>query len=142
MPTSSLSDKRINHYFSLAKNASKFSDFDKQHLGAVIIYKGRVLSVGWNSTKTAPIQKSYNRLRGYDVETAKNSLHAECSALIKCKDMDIDWGRASVFVYRELKDGSKAKSAPCPACRQMIKDMGIKNIYYTVADGTAHERID
>ena len=131
MSTSSLSDKRISHYFSLAKNASKFSDFDRQHLGAVIIYKGRVLSVGWNSTKTAPIQKSYNRLRGYDVETAKNSLHAECSALIKCKDMDIDWGRASVFVYKRLKVGVKQK-CPVPSLRKMIKDMGIKNIYYTV----------
>ena len=48
----------INKGFELAKNASEFSDYNKNNIriGSVIIYKNRVLGIGYNTKKTSPIQ--------------------------------------------------------------------------------------
>ena len=82
-----LTETRINHYLNLAHNACFYSDFMKARLGAVLIYKGKVVSVGWNSTKTSPLQRELNRYRGYDVDSsiAHNTLHAEVACLTKAK---------------------------------------------------------
>jgi deoxycytidylate deaminase len=131
----------IDKFFDLARNASMFSDFPKCRIGAVIVYKNKVVSVGWNAEKTNPLQKEYNRLRGFDTESANNSLHAEMMCICKGRKADIDWGKASIFVYREYKNGGLAMSRPCPACFQAIKDIGIKNIYYTGNGSYIYERI-
>ena len=147
MPSGSLprlTETRINHYFNLARNACYYSDFMKARLGAVLIYKGKVMSVGWNSTKTSPLQRQLNRYRGYDVDAseAHNTLHAEVACLTKARDLDIDWGRASIFVYRIKKDGSAGLSYPCKGCMALIKSMGIKNIYFSTENGWGYERIN
>jgi len=147
MPSDSLprlTETRINHYFNLARNACYYSDFMKARLGTVLIYKGKVMSVGWNSTKTSPLQRQLNRYRGYDVDAseAHNTLHAEVACLTKAKDLDIDWSRASIFVYRIKKDGSVGLSHPCKGCMALIKSMGIKNIYFSTENGWAYERIN
>lgn len=147
MPSDSLprlTDTRINHYFNLAKNASQYSDNKRAKLGSVIIYKNKVLSVGWNvENKTNPLQEEYNRLRGYDVsvEFTKSSLHAEFSAMLRIKHMDIDFNKIHMFVYREKKDGTIGNARPCPACMGFAKTLGIKNIYYTTNEGWAYEKI-
>ena len=147
MPSGSLprlTETRINHYFNLARNACYYSDFMKARLGAVLIYKGKVMSVGWNSTKTSPLQRQLNRYRGYDVDAseAHNTLHAEVACLTKARDLDIDWCRASIFVYRIKKDESAGLARPCKGCQALIKSMGIKNVYYSTENGWAYERIN
>ena len=147
MPSGSLprlTETRINHYFNLAKNASQYSDNKRARLGSVIIYKNKVVSVGWNvENKTNPLQEEYNRLRGYDVDVkfTKSSLHAEFSAMLRIKHMDIDFGKVHMFIYREKKDGTAGNARPCPACMGFAKTLGIKNIYYTTSEGRAYERI-
>lgn len=126
----------ISKFFGLAKNASKNSDFDvpkSRHTGCVFVHKNRVISVGWNTEKEHPAQKRYNAERGFDSSGCKNSLHAEMYALVKCQDLDIDWGKVSVFVYRELANGMVANSRPCEACQKAMTDKGIKldNVFYT-----------
>lgn len=120
--------KRI---FNLAKNASFLSDFNRIHIGCVIVYKNRVISVGYNTAKENPIQKVYNRERGYNVETAHNSLHAEMMALVRCRGVNIDWEKAIMCTYREYPDGSLAMSKPCKACMKALQHRGIKKIWYT-----------
>lgn len=147
MPSDSLprlTETRINHYLNLARNACYYSDFMKARLGAVLVYKGKVMSVGWNSTKTSPLQKSLNKFRHYDLDcgVAHHTLHAEVSCLTKARDLDIDWGRASIFVYRIKKDGSSGLARPCKGCQALIKSMGIKNIYYSTDTGWCYERIE
>lgn len=139
-----LSLNRINHYLKLAKNACYYSDYTKVRMGAVLIYKNKVISVGWNSKKTSPLQKDLNRLRNFPVDCGKahHTLHAEVACLSKAKDLDIDWGRASIFVYRIKKDGSAGLSYPCKGCMALIKSMGIKNIYFSTENGWGYERIN
>lgn len=133
---------QIERYFRLAKNASEFGDYPRYKIGAIIVYKSRVLSVGWNAKKENPIQKRYNIERGFDVETAKNSLHAEIYAISKIKEMDINWNKVSIFIYREYKNGIRALARPCPACEKAIRDLGIKHVYYTGRNSYIHEILD
>ncbi len=140
---SQLSNKKINKYFEYAKNASKLSNFHQHKLGAALIYKGNLIALGHNSTKTSPMQKHFNRVReDYDVEANyihANSLHAEIACLIKVRNLNIDFSKVSIFIYRETKDGKPALSSPCRACRAAIRSMGINDIYYSTKNGWVHE---
>ena len=140
-----LTKTRILHYFTLAKNACHYSDNHKAKLGSVIIYKNKVISVGWNlENKTNPLQKEYNRLRGYDPDASisRNTLHAEFAAMIKIKDIDIDFNKVNLFIYRIKKDGTAGLARPCQACMGFAKDLGIKHIYYTTESGWCYENIN
>ncbi len=140
-----LSENKIHHYLDMANNACYYSDNHRARLGCVITYKNKILSVGWNlQDKEHPLQKQYNKYRNYDPEasTSRNTIHAECHALIRTKNLDVDWSKANIFVYRIKKDGSKGLAKPCPACEAMIKAKGIKNIFYSTENGYGYEKIE
>lgn len=141
---SRLSEKRVKHYLELAKNACIYSDSERTRVGCVVVYKGKVLSVGWNNEKTSPTQKKYNRYRGFDpdISGTVNSIHAELHAMSKIKDMDINWSKVYVFVYRIKKDDTKGMARPCPGCEKMLRDMGIRRVYYSTNNGYAYEVYD
>lgn len=141
---SQFNTKKINRYLEMAKEVSEQSNFKQHHLGAVAIYKGSLLATGYNSTKTSPTAKRYNRERRFDVEAScsLNSLHAEMAALNKIKYLDIDFSKVKLYIYREHKNGVKAMARPCPACQKMIRDMGIKEIWYTTENGFGYEYME
>ena len=130
---------RINHYLDMAHNACFYSDNQKTRLGCVVIYKNKVISDGWNMNKTNPLQEELNLYRGFDSTVAYNSLHAEVHALLKCKNLDIDWRRVNLFVYRIKKDGTRGIAKPCEACEALIRSMGIREVYYSTAKGFGYE---
>jgi len=122
-------------YFNKARDASRFSDFYKQHIGCVVVYKKHIISIGFNSTKTHPIQKLYNKERFLDDNTP-HYLHAEITALIFLKDReDIKWNDVDLYTYRENRNGELRMSKPCKSCMALIKHLGIKRIHYTINDG-------
>ena len=139
----------IERGFKLAKNASTFSDYSKKdiHIGAVITYKNKVVGVGWNTNKTHPCQMKYNAYRkskngrDYNSENHLPFLHAEIMALQHAKrSFNGDLNKCSIFVYSKKKDGSTRLTRPCKACSKALKDLGIKNIYYTTENGWCYER--
>ncbi len=116
---------------SRAMGAMSNSDFHKQKLGCALIYRKYTLSVGWNSSKTSPVQKQYNVYRDLVGDCIKHAVHAEIMALEAAKHFDVDWNKVTLYVYREHANGNPAKAMPCPACMQRIKDVGIKTVVYT-----------
>lgn len=121
-------------YFKAAKAVSEMSDFERVKIGAVAVYGHRIISSGTNSTKTNPLQKKYN-IHRFDVESM-HTLHAETQCLLPLIGRkDIDFSRVYLYIYREHKDGSLAMSRPCKSCEQLIKNLGIKKVYYT-GDGS------
>ena len=129
-------------YFKHAKNMSKMSDFHRSHIGCVVVYKNKIIGTGFNSSKTHPIQRVYNRVR-FECDQTPHTLHSEIHALCPLMDStDINWSKAHVYVYREHKNGVRAMARPCPSCMRFIKDLGIKNIHYTTEDGFADETLD
>lgn len=136
----------IDKYFSFARNASQYSDFCgskvSRHTGCVLVHKNKVISVAWNTSKEHPLQKKYNKERGFNTDVSKNSLHAEMYALVRTEGLDIDWSKVTMFVYREHADEKRAMARPCEACMKAIKDRGIKLVIYTTGCGIAEEVID
>ena len=139
------SPKKVQRYLEFAKSASYNSDFPRHKLGACFVFRGAVLANGWNQQKTSPLQKKYNEERDYDTEacyTHTNCLHAEVSCLNKIKDLDIQFDKGVLYIYREHRNNHKALAKPCLACEAMIRDLGIKDVVYTTENGYAIEHFD
>lgn len=139
-----MTEARINKYFELAKQACKFSDMKKANLGSVLIYKNKIISIGWNvGDKTSPIQKELNKYRGFDPDESGvvNSIHSEMLCLHRARNLDIDWSKASLFTYREKKNGDRGLARSCPACYNYAKQLGLGNLYYTTENGWDYEKI-
>ena len=127
-------------YFKAAKAVSDMSDHPQYKVGAVVVMNHRIISSGHNSdSKTHPLQKKYNRYRFTDEGDHKQ--HAELAALLPLIRERTNLSNAVIFTYREHKNGDIAMSRPCKSCLQLIKDLGIKRIYYTTEDGYAYERL-
>jgi deoxycytidylate deaminase len=127
-------------YFETARSVSQLSDFPRVKVGAVAVYKHHIISSGCNTRKTDPLQKKYNMYR-FSEETP-HCAHAELVCLKPLIDHhDIDFKHVDLYVYRADKQGVPLLARPCPSCMQLIKDLGIRNIYYTNNNGFSHENI-
>lgn len=132
-------------YFKKAKHVADISDFYKTHVGCVAVYKGIVIGIGCNTEKTHPTQKYYNRYREKESEDNNNfchKLHAEINCLNQIKHLDINFSKVKLYIYRIRKDQPYGMARPCPSRMAAIKDLGIRNIYYTTNDGYSYERLE
>lgn len=92
-------------------------------VGSVIFKGNRILSYGYN--KKGFCGKIHPKYRNpYD------SIHAEQAAIINAKDWEKLKG-SSILVVRLCRSGVLSMSYPCEMCMEMIKYVGIKEIYYT-----------
>ena len=104
-------------------------------LGCVVAYNKNILSVASNSEKTHTLQKVYNKFRDFNPDEANNKLHSEVHALSWLIGKPINWSKIELYIYRELKNGQPAISKPCEACSKLIKDLGIKTVFYINENG-------
>lgn len=109
------------HFLKLARKESKKSDNEYYKLGCVIVRGSKILGMGHNLLKTHP--KSPHAFR---------STHAEFMATISA---GFEIKGATVYVFRENKNGTLAMSRPCDSCWKFLSDSGVKKIVYS-ADGT------
>lgn len=109
----------------LAKATSNKGQHCQHKVGAVIVKKGRPISTGFNSYKTHPLIHKKNPLK---------TTHAEISAISRTKDRESLAG-ATIYVFREHRDGSMAMARPCPCCWAVCQEHGIKDVYYTTETG-------
>lgn len=128
-------------YFKKARNVAEISDFHKTHVGCVAVYQGKIIGIGCNLNKTHPTQKYYNKYRK-NSESLLPKLHAEINCINQIKDMDIIFSNVKLYIYRIRKDRPFGLSRPCPSCMAAIKDLGIKDIYYTTDDGFSYEYLE
>ena len=114
-------------FFQLAQKISKHSDHPQHKLGAVIVKKNRVVSMGFNKNKTHP--KSTHIF---------NRIHAELNAILKAQE-NIEG--ASIYIYREQLNGTLGLAKPCKSCQSIIMKAGIISIHYTSYDGYISEEL-
>lgn len=127
-------------YFEAARSVAQLSDFPRIKIGAVAIYKHRIVSSGFNSIKTDTLQKKYNIYRF--TEEAKHCQHAELACLKPLIGRkDIDFKNVELYVYREYKNGDLAMCRPCPSCLALIRSLGIRYIYYTGDNSYINEEL-
>lgn len=123
--------KREKSFFNICREIAKTSDYNRARLGAIVVEGKRIISTGNNQKKTRPLQHKYNIYR--DFQNYVDSIayqHAEIAAISPLIGKEIDWSKVSIYVYRIKKDGSPGCSKPCKACAQLIKDLGIRTVYY------------
>jgi len=128
-------------YFNKARQAAMVSDYYKTHIGCVAVYQSSIIGIGCNCNKTHPAQKFYNKYRKYS-EMMLPKLHAEISCINSIKHLDINFSKVKLYIYRIRRDQPFGLSKPCPSCMAAIKDLGIRDIYYTSNDGFVCERIE
>lgn len=128
-------------YFDKARQIASISDYKKQHVGCVAVYQGQVIGLGCNCNKTHPAQKFYNKYRNQS-DSLLPKLHAEISCLNQIKHLNINFAKVKLYIYRIRKDQPYGLSRPCPSCMAAIKDLGIRDVYYTTNDGYVYEKLE
>lgn len=114
--------------FEIAKQLSRKSSY-KYRVGAVVVRSGKPIGFGFNKPqKTHP--KSSNEFR---------TIHAELDAMIGLSREEISG--ADLYIFREHKDGHIALARPCDHCLALIREYGIRRIYYTIDNGFELEAI-
>ena len=110
------------------------SSKSKKKVGALLLHKNKVITQGVNQdTKSHPLQARLAEAAGLG---EKIYLHAEISALVKCKS-EVD-----TIVVARLggHSGDELRNAkPCPICALALKQAGIEHIYYTTDEGFLYE---
>ena len=130
--------KRERVHFNAAKAVAELSDH-KQKIGCVVTIGRRIISSGHNSkTKCHAVQAKMDKeMFG---EESLGPLHAEVDALLPLVRRGTDLSNASIYVYREHKNGVLACARPCARCEQLIKECGIRRVHYTIENGIAEEK--
>lgn len=109
------------------------SNHHQHKLSAVLLYKGRPISFGFNDKfRTHPKIKQYSEVK---------TVHAEMAALLKIQHQPELISECVMVVYREDRFGQPANSKSCPVCVAMMKDFGIKTVIYSTKDGFVEERL-
>lgn len=100
-------------------------------IGAAVAFGNRVISTGTCSTKTHPQNPKVK------AETPKTQLCAEISAVLHAlrvvsKDKI---KKCSIYVARQRRDGTTGIARPCIFCQTFLRELGIKNVFYTTSTG-------
>ena len=128
-------------YFNKARQVATISDFYKTHVGCVAVYQGQLIGLGCNCNKTHPMQKFYNKYRE-ESDTILPKLHAEINCINQLKHLNINFSKVKLYIYRIRKDQPFGMARPCASCMAAIKDLGIREIYYTTDDGYSYEHLE
>jgi len=109
-------------FFDVARKLSYKSNYKPHKLGAIIVKGNKIIGMGFNKNRTH--RRSNNKWK---------TLHAELDAILNAGREDLNG--CDIYVYRETKTSQMALAKPCSFCFQLIKDVGIKNIYYSNSNG-------
>lgn len=126
-------------YFRAAESVASLSNH-RCKMGCVVVKGHRIISSGHNSaTTTHALQTKIDQ--NYFKCKCAGYLHAETDALLPLINSKMDLSQATIYVYRNMKDGMSGMARPCPRCMGLIKSLGIKRINYSTQDGFAEEII-
>lgn len=115
-------------FFNYAKKFSNFGEHSKAQVGSVIVQGNKIISWGYNQNKThSQAPHSYK------------FIHAEFDSIRKLTPEQLKG--SIIYVYRETKNGDLGMSKPCPSCKKLIEDVGIKGIAYSTESGYVYERL-
>ncbi len=123
---------RERRFISTALRVAKTADPNCSFsVGAVITFGHRIVA------SAACTAKSHPKNPKPFLRTNRNQLCAECRAVLKSLHvMPVEKLRyCSIYVVRRRKDGSMAMARPCEECMKILKNVGIRDIYYTDNEG-------
>jgi len=106
---------------------------NRAKLAASLVIRNEIISVGYNSYKTHPLQKKFSK----NIEAIFK--HAEVDCIINAlRHVDADdLSKATLYIHRVKKltkdhlDWSDGYSEPCCGCKQAIDHFKIKRVVYS-----------
>lgn len=110
-------------YLMIAKINSMRSTHPKFKMGCVIHTKDGAVG-GFNQIKTHPKSTAPYHM-----------LHAEIDTILNAVKHKYDLEGATIYIYRETKDGNFAMAKPCDGCMIAIRKMKIAKVVYTTNGG-------
>ncbi len=115
--------ERHQKFARVALDLAREASYDVHYsLCALIVLKNRIRSIGYNQPKTHPMS----------IDTKMQQIHAEMDALIRCHD-NVDITKAYMIVVRLRPSGNPGMAKPCVVCQSILKKVGLRHIFYTVA---------
>lgn len=121
-----------DYYLNIAQAVSKRSSCLKRQYGCVIVNNREIIATGYNgSPRDTPncCDKGYCKRLNVPHNSGQydecDSVHAEQNALISASRRDMIG--ATLYLYGE-ENGHVIDSKPCPICKRMIQNAGIKRI--------------
>ena len=126
-------------YFRAARAVSEMSDYPIHKVGCCVVKGHRIISSGHNHKhKCHPLQAKLDTEK-YGVQCA-GKCHAEISALLPLIRDKVDLKGCAIYVYRQHKNGTLAMARPCSSCEKVIRQCGIRKIFYSIEGGYAVEK--
>jgi deoxycytidylate deaminase len=119
---------RISRYFEAARAAANNSVYGKLRHGAVLVKGGSILSVAYNKDDYTSFA---SRFRPHNCGPATRHAETECILGVS-KERSTG---ADIFVCRINRRGEFRLSKPCLMCHAIIKNAGIKRVFYTTNYG-------
>jgi deoxycytidylate deaminase len=115
----------------------------KVKLAASLVFQNEIISVGYNSLKTHPMQKRFSK----NIEAIFKHAEVDCivNALRYVDSADLE--RATLYVYRVKKltkdhnYWSDGYSEPCSGCKQAISHFKIKKVVYSTEDDYSYKEL-
>ena len=107
-----------------AENYAKLSHAIRLQVGAIVVKKDRIISIGYNGTPAGWDNNCEDHIYTDDMhvemKTKPEVIHAEANAIAKLAKSNESGEGASMFITH----------APCLECAKMIYSSGISTIYY------------
>ena len=119
---------RINRFIESARQAAETSIYGKIRHGAVLVKGGSVINIACNKDH---FNSFAHRFRPYNCGPATKHAEAHCIlGLTKQQTTGAD-----MFVCRINRQGEFRMSKPCTMCHLLLKNAGIKRVFYTTNYG-------
>lgn len=116
---------KMNRLLEIARDQPKIF---KVRIVAAIYRKNRLISYGFNSSKTHPFQKRWA------AHPEALYTHAEVDAIRNALRRGADLTRCSIYVARWTDQGP-ACAKPCNGCQEAIRAFGIRRTYWSLDKG-------
>lgn len=109
---------RNQMFMEVAHVAAKRSTCARLNVGAVIVYKGRIVSIGWNGAPSGEPhchERQCPRVPGLCV-----TVHAEANAIEFARRQRVPLNECTLYVTH----------SPCPGCCEAIHQAGLKAVMF------------
>lgn len=105
-------------FFNVAKRFVGLGEHHQHKVSAVLVNGNRIISWGYNREKTHSCSPHPYK-----------AIHAEFDAIRRANPNEVQG--ATIYVYRQQRDGTPAMARPCSSCMSLIKSVGIKKVCYS-----------
>lgn len=130
-----MNSRTLNRCIEIAKAMAPLNtELRCSHVTFLIGKGGRISYIGTNSSKSHP------KILEFDYENYNDRLcriHSEFRTILKAsvKEKTEDLSHYSILNIRVDRKDRINIGRPCQGCMSIIRQMGIKNIYYSNTDG-------